>query len=147
MKIHIVGWSMVTLLLSTPISGFTFSASNARRNTQLLDTKINSNPEDQSFPSWLGKMVATTAITVSMWGAPSLVAEHIFSNTDGSHHQVVSSFVASAKEMASGTGSRVNKDADSLLRLGLPIQNKEVRTEQGMELETGCHWIGLNRFL
>jgi len=32
-----------------------------------------------------------------------------------------------AKEMASGTGSRVNKDPESLLRYGLPIQNKEVR--------------------
>jgi hypothetical protein len=30
--------------------------------------------------------------------------------------------------MASGSGSRVNKDAESLLRYGLPIQNKEVRT-------------------
>jgi hypothetical protein len=35
---------------------------------------------------------------------------------------------AFAKEMASGSGSRVNKDAESLLRYGLPIQNKEVRT-------------------
>jgi hypothetical protein len=34
--------------------------------------------------------------------------------------------VANAKEMASGSGSRVNKDPESLLRYGLPIQNKEV---------------------
>jgi peptidylprolyl isomerase len=34
---------------------------------------------------------------------------------------------AVAKEMASGSGSRVNKDADSLLRYGLPIKNKDVR--------------------
>jgi len=34
---------------------------------------------------------------------------------------------AVAKEMASGTGSRVNKDPESLLRYGLPIKNKEVR--------------------
>jgi hypothetical protein len=34
---------------------------------------------------------------------------------------------AVAKEMASGSGSRVNKDPESLLRLGLPIKNKEVR--------------------
>ena len=37
------------------------------------------------------------------------------------------STMASAKEKASGTGSRVNKDPESLLRLGLPIKNKEVR--------------------
>jgi hypothetical protein len=35
--------------------------------------------------------------------------------------------MAQAKEKASGSGSRVNKDPESLLRYGLPIQNKEVR--------------------
>lgn len=39
-------------------------------------------------------------------------------------------FVVNAKEMASGTGSRVNKDPESLLRYGLPINNKEVRKLQ-----------------
>lgn len=34
---------------------------------------------------------------------------------------------AAAKEMASGSGSRVNKDPESLLRYGLPIANKDVR--------------------
>ncbi len=34
--------------------------------------------------------------------------------------------VAGAKDKASATGSRVNKDAESLLRLGLPINSKEV---------------------
>jgi hypothetical protein len=37
---------------------------------------------------------------------------------------------ASAKEMASGSGSRVNKDPESLLRYGLPIQSKEVRADE-----------------
>ena len=37
--------------------------------------------------------------------------------------------VASAKDKASATGSRVNKDAESLLRLGLPINSKEVCCE------------------
>lgn len=38
---------------------------------------------------------------------------------------------AAAKEMASGSGSRVNKDPESLLRFGLPIKNdKEVRKLQ-----------------
>jgi hypothetical protein len=37
---------------------------------------------------------------------------------------------ASAKEMASGSGSRVNKDPESLLRYGLPIQSKEVRAQE-----------------
>ena len=38
--------------------------------------------------------------------------------------------MAQAKEKASGSGSRVNKDPESLLRYGLPIQNKEVRLSQ-----------------
>jgi len=38
--------------------------------------------------------------------------------------------VAQAKELASGSGSRVNKDPNSLLRLGLPQQPKPVRELQ-----------------
>jgi len=38
--------------------------------------------------------------------------------------------IAQAKEMASGSGARVNKDADSLLRYGLPINCKQVRNLQ-----------------
>ena len=37
---------------------------------------------------------------------------------------------ALAKELASGSGSRVNKDADSLLRYGLPSVTKEARQLQ-----------------
>ena len=40
--------------------------------------------------------------------------------------QYMSNIVANAKEMASGSGSRVNKDPESLLRYGLPIKNNEV---------------------
>ena len=44
--------------------------------------------------------------------------------------------VAQARELASGSGSKVNKDPNSLLRLGLPGQPKEVRELQsGLE---GC---------
>lgn len=43
------------------------------------------------------------------------------------------SVVADAKEMASGSGSRVNKDPESLLRLGLPIpKDKELRKFQAV---------------
>lgn len=47
-----------------------------------------------------------------------------------SGNYVIASSVASAKEMASGSGTRVNKDPESLLRYGLPIKNKEVRELQ-----------------
>lgn len=42
----------------------------------------------------------------------------------------------SAKELASGSGSKVNKDPLSLLRLGLPDQPKEVRAVQAKLEET-----------
>jgi hypothetical protein len=91
-------------------------------------------PDDPSLSSssllsWMGKAVATTAITMSLWGAPLPMVQVMDQTwTDASHTNPLSTmYVASAKEMASGTGSRVNKDAESLLRLGLPIQNKEVR--------------------
>ena len=45
--------------------------------------------------------------------------------------------VAEAKELASGSGSRVNKDANSLLRLGLPNQPKSLREAQ-VKLEEGA---------
>jgi hypothetical protein len=64
----------------------------------------------------IGKALATTfLVTASLWSAPA-VTSPVFPNQQ-----------AMAKEMASGSGARVNKDAESLLRYGLPINNKEVR--------------------
>jgi hypothetical protein len=64
--------------------------------------------------------VATAFLSVSWWCAsiPLLPAMD--------HSNVNLNMMANAKEMASGSGSRVNKDPESLLRYGLPIQNKEV---------------------
>jgi cyclophilin family peptidyl-prolyl cis-trans isomerase len=48
--------------------------------------------------------------------------------------RIASSQIVQAKDRASASGSRVNKDPDSLLRLGLPKQNKEMREMQaGLE--------------
>ena len=52
--------------------------------------------------------------------------------------------VAQAKELASGSGSRVNKDPESLLRLGLPSQPADLRAIQ-LKLEEGND--SLQRFL
>ena len=66
----------------------------------------------------IGKALATTfLVTASLWSAPA-VTSPVFPNQQ-----------AMAKEMASGSGARVNKDAESLLRYGLPINNKEVRCD------------------
>jgi nicotinamide mononucleotide adenylyltransferase len=73
---------------------------------------------------------AATFLAGAIWASPaailgnyndhSIIANPLF-------NQIQSSVVADAKEMASGSGSRVNKDPESLLRLGLPIpKDKEV---------------------
>lgn len=67
----------------------------------------------------LGKAFCSGLVAASIWSAPAPFAPYA---------PVEMQTVASAKEMASASGSRVNKDADSLLRYGLPIKNKEVRT-------------------
>jgi len=72
---------------------------------------------------------AAAALAAAVWSAPASV---LGPRTTASSSNVESvwngaALVASAKEQASGSGSRVNKDPESLLRLGLPINNKEVR--------------------
>jgi len=71
------------------------------------------------------KTVATALVTASLWTAPAFLAS---SSNNGMMTPLTQSTTAVAKEMASGSGSRVNKDPESLLRLGLPINNKEVRS-------------------
>ena len=70
-------------------------------------------------------VTATTALTIGWWSS-SIIASYLPQAYDNHHNPIIIN-VASAKEMASGSGSRVNKDPESLLRYGLPIQNKEVR--------------------
>jgi hypothetical protein len=63
-----------------------------------------------------------------LWGSPAMLAEQATTHQlpFGLSEVVEHNVVASAKDKASATGSRVNKDAESLLRLGLPINSKEV---------------------
>ena len=66
------------------------------------------------------------ALAAALWTSPAMISGQL----DPTANQYLPSSTASAKEMASGSGTRVNKDAESLLRYGLPIKNKEVRTLQ-----------------
>ena len=72
-------------------------------------------------------IAATTLLSVGWWS--SSIAVSYFPQSYDSQYNInpIVLNVANAKEMASGSGSRVNKDPESLLRYGLPIQNKEVR--------------------
>jgi hypothetical protein len=83
------------------------------------DNKNSNSNSNKNHPLRvnIGKALATTfLVTASLWSAPA-VTSPVFPNQQQ----------AMAKEMASGSGARVNKDAESLLRYGLPITNKEVR--------------------
>ena len=60
---------------------------------------------------------ASAAVSVALWGSDL---------APFAQQQMMQVQPVQAVEKASGSGSRVNKDAESLLRYGLPIQNKEV---------------------
>ena len=74
------------------------------------------------------KNIMTTAtMAAAIWVSPLMLIHPDVGIT--SNQMIHNNFVADAKEMASGSGSRVNKDPESLLRYGLPIpKDKEVRT-------------------
>lgn len=97
------------------------------RRTQ--EFALSSHDDDNAFAASLSKALSAAAVSLAVWGAPALELlppSHPIEHQQ--QHLLAPSFTASAKEMASGSGSRVNKDPESLLRLGLPIQNKEVRS-------------------
>ena len=103
------------------------------------------NPNDAIIDStsWnnmvqaISKIGTTIAMTAFLWGSPAILAQQHqqlpwTTNGPTTPSMAITTIlqqygVANAKEMASGSGSRVNKDAESLLRYGLPINNKEVR--------------------
>jgi hypothetical protein len=75
-------------------------------------------------------MVAALFVAGALWAAPAATSQWQapFPGLGTVNLNPIAT-VASAKEMASGSGSRVNKDPESLLRYGLPINNKEVSTD------------------
>jgi len=95
----------------------------------------------QTMQQQLKGAFAASVLTAALWTSPSLMnidqQYNSISNTNNVNHHtfmwnsVQSTLVADAKEMASGSGSRVNKDPESLLRYGLPIpKDKEIRKLQ-----------------
>ena len=79
--------------------------------------------ESDSWQNQIGRLLATGLVTASLWAAPAIVQD---SFVGVNAPEFMTSSVANAKQMASASGSRVNKDPESLLRYGLPINSKEV---------------------
>lgn len=95
---------------------------NRNVNVQLSSLPFMRNMEEKAQ-----KIVAGTILTGLLWTAPVTLLDQAENLPFLPRRENV---VVQAKEMASGTGSRVNKDPESLLRYGLPINNKEVRKLQ-----------------
>mmetsp|Transcript_11862 Transcript_11862/g.34016 ORF Transcript_11862/g.34016 Transcript_11862/m.34016 type:complete len:461 (+) Transcript_11862:42-1424(+) len=119
--------TLLFALSVAPVAAFTnpspWSASSA--TTTALNAERSSNNVFSTF-------CATAAMSALLWGSPGMLAEPANNHQlpFGLNEIVQQNVVASAKDKASATGSRVNKDAESLLRLGLPIESKEVRELQ-----------------
>ncbi len=78
--------------------------------------------------------VAATLLAGAIWASPAAIVGDVPSSNPFLN-EIRTIVVADAKEMASGSGSRVNKDPESLLRLGLPIpKDKEVRLHHSDDL-------------
>lgn len=108
-----------TTSLSSSSSSPSLSATTDNNND---DTNSNNNNSIQTIVSNMAGFAFATSV---MWSAPAMMPSILPDNYSNNPN-----VVAMAIEKASGSGSRVNKDADSLLRYGLPITNKEVRQLQ-----------------
>ena len=112
------------LLASCP-AVFAFAPSQTKVSTTSLDAKNN---VFQSIEENVKGAVAATFLAGAIWASPAALVGGDASSSNHFMNEIRTSVVADAKEMASGSGARVNKDPESLLRLGLPIpKDKEVR--------------------
>lgn len=136
----------ITLLLLN-ISSCSAFAPIARHQPALVDgltttantetTRLFAHNKEESGPlksiqEKVNGVIAATLVTGSLWALPSMfVGSSITATSNPLWNDIQSTMVVNAKEMASGSGSRVNKDPESLLRYGLPIpKDKEIRKFQ-----------------
>ena len=134
--------TMTSFLISLVVASTALASSSAfvptslpaAASTRILTLAAKSDDSDDSTANKnlginevMTQMGATAALSMALWGAPTaLVSSSVSDHQSMMPPMIEQVFAANAKEKASGSGSRVNKDAESLLRYGLPIQNKEV---------------------
>jgi hypothetical protein len=147
-------WVVPSSSLSTSAARRCASDNSSPRDRAVLDsTKVGRHPstprqslraaagasnddatDGTQTSAWISqwnRAVTTCVATAALWTfVPNVVVDNMPASTAAIASSIpqvhLQSSAAHAKEMASGSGSRVNKDAESLLRYGLPIQNKEV---------------------
>lgn len=100
------------------------------------ESNINCDSTDGfSNKDVIGNYLANVAMSALFWVSPAMLAGEISNYHNlplGLNDVIERRFQAAARDKASATGSRVNKDPESLLRLGLPIDNKEARELQSI---------------
>lgn len=135
-------YSSSLLVLGSSIASTNAFAPQARTAETARAAPLNAARKSQNEPNVVDVLesvdatvkgaLSGMALAAALWAAPATLAGPMTSHFPNvaSGDGVMASSIASAKEMASGSGTRVNKDAESLLRYGLPINNKEVRQLQ-----------------
>jgi len=126
--------TFLCILTVTPVVSFTNPSLNTRQTTS-LQAERNHN-KNSKINNVLSNCYAIAAMSALLWGSPTMLAEQAsthqyqfpFGLNDVIEHNVMANAGGGAQDKASATGSRVNKDPESLLRLGLPINNKQVRS-------------------
>ena len=119
------------------VSSLSSSSSSSCSSRRTLSPLEGHHPkEEDADDGWgpktnnVAKNFMAAIVAGVVWSSPLDIPLH--HNNNNQYHASVTAY---AKEKASGTGSRVNKDAASLLRYGLPIDNnansKDVRKLQG----------------
>ncbi len=137
MKIGIKALYMLAATTASTTIAFAPNALNTHPSSAATTLNLQANNDNgtkiKSFPDQVKGIVASTVIAAALWASPppALFDNMNMDAATNANNQfmnaIQTSMVADAKEMASGSGSRVNKDPESLLRLGLPIpKDKEV---------------------
>lgn len=117
---------LLAFLASIPLVS-PFQLPPPTKTNRNVNVQLSSLPFMRHVEEKAQKIVAGTILTGLLWTAPVTLLDQADNLPFLPRRENV---VVQAKEMASGTGSRVNKDPESLLRYGLPINNKEVRKLQ-----------------
>lgn len=130
LSIHLLALG-VTLPAAYSFSPSHYYHSRSRTASRTIHFMTNNNDNDNAIMKDVKNVLSAAAVAAALWTSPMSLMNSIPDNSNnGILEAARSSVVVNAKEMASGSGSRVNKDAESLLRYGLPIKNKEVRSLQ-----------------
>ena len=120
-----IGIQTLALLLTCTSTAAFAPTSLYSASKTASSTSLHAEQNDKSVTDQVKGVMASTLMAAALWASPPA----LFNNVEGPamFNDIRTTVVADAKEMASASGSRVNKDAESLLRLGLPIpKDKEV---------------------